>query len=271
MKRNKKLPEDSLDFQQNILCSNLSFAGSEAYKLLRTNILFSFSDDDQKCKVIGVTSSERGEGKSVTSVNLAYSLAQMGKTVLLLEADLRLPNVAKRMNLKVEPGLSDLLVGRASGNDVLQHVEKFKNFFVISAGKVPPNPAELLGSRRMEQCVAAFTDSFEYVIVDLPPINIVSDALALTKLVSGYVFVVRQDFSTRQSVTEAIAKMHNVDAKLLGFVMTSVPAPGKGGRYSRSKYYSKNYRYSYGYGRRSRGEAKLAKGEETVAKPDLNV
>ena len=123
----------------------------------------------------------------------------------------------------------------------------------------------------MEQCVAAFTDSFEYVIVDLPPINIVSDALALTKLVSGYVFVVRQDFSTRQSVTEAIAKMHNVEAKLLGFVMTSVPAPGKSGRYSRSKYYSKNYRYSYGYGRRSRGEAKLAKGEETVAKPDLNV
>lgn len=124
--RKKNQKEATLEFQQSMLCNHLSFAGAEAYKLLRTNILFSFSDDERKCKVIAVTSSERGEGKSVTSVNLAYSLAQMGKTVLLLEADLRLPNVAKRMNLKAKPGLSDLLVGRANGNDVLQHVEKFK-------------------------------------------------------------------------------------------------------------------------------------------------
>lgn len=271
MKRKKNQMESTLEFQQNILCNHLSFAGAEAYKLLRTNILFSFSDDDQKCKVIGVTSSERGEGKSVTSVNLAYSLAQMGKNVLLLEADMRLPNVAKRMNLKAEPGLSDLLVGRANGSDVLQHVEKFKNFFVISAGKVPPNPAELLGSHRMEKCVEAFTDSFEYVIIDLPPVNIVSDALALTKLVGGYVFVVRQDFSTRQSVTEAIAKMHNVEAKLLGFVLTSVPVPGKSSRYRRSKYYSGNYRYSYGHSHRGKGEVNLAQGEGEPVRPVLHV
>lgn len=183
---------------------------------------------------------------------------------------MRLPNVAKRMDLKTAPGLSDLLVGRASGNDVLQHVEKFKNFFVISAGNVPPNPSELLGSRRMERCVAAFTDSFEYVIIDLPPVNVVSDALALSKLVNGYVFVVRQNYSTRQAVSEAIAKMRIVDAKLLGFVMTSVPVSGKSYRYRRSKYY--NYGYGYHrYSRRPKGEAALAKDEGEAVTPDLHV
>ena len=108
------------------------------------------------------------------------------------------------------------------------------------------------------------------MIIDLPPVNIVSDALALTKLVGGYVFVVRQDFSTRQSVTEAIAKLHNVEARILGFVLTSVPVSGKSYKYRRSKYYGSSYRNGYG-NRHGRGDVKFAKGEGEAVRPDLNV
>lgn len=240
-KRNVK-DSVSLDEQKRMLCDNLSFAGAEAYKLLRTNILFSFPEE-KKCKIIGVTSSMRGEGKSFTSINLAYSLAQMGKTVLLLEADMRLPNIAKRLGLNATPGLSDLLVGTANGEEVLQHVGRFIKFFAITAGNVPPNPSELLGSARMQDCVLATADSFEYVIIDLPPVNVVSDALALSKMIDGYVFVVRQDYATRQSVTEAMNKMSIVEAKVLGFVMNAVGSGGK------SYGYRKGSRYGYDYGK----------------------
>ena len=131
-----------------MLGENLSFAASEAYKLLRTNLDFALSDE-QKCRIIGMTSSMRGEGKSTTTLNLAYSIAEAGKLVLVIEADMRLPTYTKRLHIQTKKGISNLLAGQCTGADVLSRCELHKNMWVIPAGDIPPNPSELLGSEQM--------------------------------------------------------------------------------------------------------------------------
>lgn len=223
----------------------LSFAAAEAYKLLRTNLTFSLPDESG-CQIIGVTSAMRGEGKSTTSINTAYSIAQTGQRVLLLEADLRLPNISKRLNVNQRPGMSNLLAGQCKGSDVLQPSGLMENLWVIVAGDVPPNPAELLGSRQMRVMVESLAKSFDVIIIDLPPVNVVSDALIVSKLVSGMMVVVRQDYCDRASVTEVVRKLRFAETKILGFVMTG------------SSVHKKNYKryadYDYG-GKKPGGKA----------------
>ena len=140
-----------------MLGENLNFAASEAYKLLRTNLDFALSDE-QKCRIIGITSSMRGEGKSTTTLNLAYSIAEAGKLVLVIEADMRLPTYTKRLNIQTKKGISNLLAGQCTGADVLSRCELHKNMWVIPAGNIPPNPSELLcnGCFRSARCIEAY-------------------------------------------------------------------------------------------------------------------
>lgn len=225
-----------------MLCENLSFAGAEAYKMLRTNLLFSLPDE-QKCRVIGITSSVSGEGKSTTAINLAYVFAQAGKSVLLLEADMRRPNIARRLQLKSTPGLSNLLAGMSDA--VIQQSKQHTNLYVISAGDVPPNPSEMLGSNRMKNCIETLAQRFDFIFVDLPPVNVVTDALSLCRIVDGFVFVIRQDYSTRAAIRDAVRQLDIVGAKVLGFVMNS---SGRGSKnYRQGKYgkYGKNYSNHY--------------------------
>lgn len=197
----------------------LNFAAAEAYRLLRTNLNFSLPDKDG-CKIIGVTSALQGEGKSTTAVNLAYTMAQTGHRVLLLEADLRLPTLAKRMGIQEKPGLANLLVGQCSGNDIIRNSGMLKNFWVATAGDIPPNPAELLGSDRMSKTVQALSEVCDVLIVDLPPVTAVSDALIVSKLVDGMVLVVRQNFCERWALETTVRQLRFADAKILGFIMT---------------------------------------------------
>ena len=241
----------TVEEQGSILCDSLSFAGAEAYKRLRTNLLLSFPEK-QQCRVLGITSAVRGEGKSVTAINLAYTFAQTGKKVLLVEADMRLPNHAKRLGLKETPGLSNLLVGMAKGSDVLQRTQQLNNFYVITAGDVPPNPSELLGAERMKECIQAFTESFDIVIVDLPPVDVVTDALTISRQVDGFVFVVRQEYSERALVARALDQLSIVEARILGIVMNQAIAKGKNYRYHK-KYDS--YHYEYGEGVQKNADA----------------
>lgn len=239
------------------ICGDLSFAASEAYKLLRTNIQFSFPGNDG-CKVIGITSSKRGEGKSTTAINLAYSFACDGKKVLLLESDLRLPNIAKRLKLRERPGLSDYLVGTIKGNEGLQRSEIAKGTYVVTAGLIPPNPSELLGSASMESWITAFKEVFDYIIIDLPPVNIVSDPLVVSKFIDGYAFVVRKEYSTRQDVLSAMEKMSVVGAKVLGFVFNSCDedSPFSGLTDKQGKKYGKYGKYArYGYDKSGYGKS----------------
>lgn len=222
MWKRKKRRQQGLESNEEVcqlLGDNLNFATAEAYKLLRTNLNFSFPDG-AKCMVIGVTSAVSGEGKSVTSANIAYTMAQSGRRVLLLEADMRLPTLAGRLHIRRKPGLSNLLAGQCSGNDILQKTQLQPNLWVAAAGDIPPNPAELLGSGRMAATLEALSVHFDVVIVDLPPVTAVADALVVSKQVDGMVIVVRQDYSDRISVEETVRQLRFAEARILGFVMT---------------------------------------------------
>lgn len=227
--KNKNRNRDlmTLEDTRKTLGNNLSFAAAEAYKLLRTNLSFALPGD-KKCKIIGVTSSLKGEGKSTTSVNIAYTMAQSGGKVLLIEADLRLPTLAKRLRIKSRPGLSNLLAGQCSGSEALQSSGLLSNLWVMTAGDIPPNPAELLGCNNMSVALNALSDVFDVIIVDLPPVTAVTDAVLMSSLTDGTLIVVRQDYADRASVDATVRQLRFTDNKILGFVMTGADTQKKG-------------------------------------------
>ena len=137
----------------------LNFEGREAYNLLRTNLMFSVKRNNRKARVIGVTSSVHGEGKSLTTINLAYSIAESGKKVILVECDLRLPTLRKKLGLPKTTGLSNLLAGINSENATLHKDVLIKNFDVVQAGDIPPNPSELLGSNQFTVLIDNLAES----------------------------------------------------------------------------------------------------------------
>lgn len=238
-------PETELTFGQK-----MPFAAKEAYKLLRTNLLFSLPETAEgKGHVIAVTGSLRGEGKSTTTVNLASTLAEQGARVLIMECDLRLPSLHKKMKVKPKPGLSNVLVTRDDPMPYVQTVEvgrfneELITFDVLTAGDIPPNPSELLGSNRMRRRVEQLAGCYNFVLLDLPPVTAVTDALVATKIVDGVVMVVRNDHTDSGSLKEAMRQLKLVDAKILGFVYTCAGS-GSGGYRGYRKYYKK-YKYRY--------------------------
>lgn len=235
----------------------LNFGASEAYKLLRANLAFSLPDNS-KSKVIGVTSSLRGEGKSTTAINLAYTMAETGKKVLLIEGDMRLPVLSRRLGLNQTPGLSNLLAGQNSGNEVLQNSGLLNTLKVITSGAIPPNPAELLDSNQMETTLKVMREYFDVVIVDLPPVTAVSDALAVSRFIDGIIVVVRQDYCDKKALDQTVATLKFSEAKILGFVMTDSNQQQKS---------SKNKKGGYGanYGYTSKRPAKRRKTDDEAA------
>ena len=220
---------------------NLDFTATEQYKLLRTNLDFTLPEDE-KCPIIGVTSSMRGEGKSTTAVNLSYVLAEKGNKVLLIDGDLRIPSVAKKMEIENSPGLTDLLMGKGANISDFQS-ELLKNWFILPSGHIPPNPSELLGSRRMESVLEELKKVFDYIVIDLPPVNIVSDALSIAGLITGMILVVREDYTEKKELERCVRQLKLSNVKVLGCVMNETKT-GKGSYRNYRKYrYYKNYRY----------------------------
>lgn len=241
----------SIAEQRKMLGTNLNFAVSEAYKLLRANLLFSLPDNDDKCKIFGITSSMPSEGKSTTAVNLALSIAETGKRVLLIEGDMRLPVMSKRLETRRAPGLSNLLAGLCTDKEAVCESGLSNNLFVIVGGDIPPNPSELLGSDRMAKLVEALAHGFDYIIFDLPPLTSVSDGLVLSKLLDGMIVVVRRDYCDQQSLAETVRQLEFQKIKILGFVLTRSETGKKVyKKYKKSGYnYGYNYGYGYGYGK----------------------
>lgn len=215
--------------------ANVNFAAAEAYKLLRTKLQFSFSDENES-HVIGVSSALSGEGKSLSSVNLAYSLAQLNKRVILVDCDMRRPTLAEKLKIKKAPGLSSLLTGQSGMMDVIQRRE-FNHgeymFHVISAGTNPPNPIELLSSKRMEKMLESLRKGFDYIILDLPPVCEVSDAMSVADKTDGMLLVVRQDHCNRMVLADALRQFEFVDTKILGVVFNCNNEPSGKGYYKR--------------------------------------
>lgn len=223
--------------RQYILNDKTSFVVQEAYKTLRTNIMFALPGKD--CKCIGVTSPVSGEGKSTTAVNLALSLAQIGKRVLLIDCDLRLPTVATKLNLRSYPGLSDFLIGEVRIDEAIRNVEKY-GIHVLPASNIPADPTGLLDSKQMEHLFVALRRNYEYVIVDLPPVTVVSDALIISKCLDGYLLAVQEKKTKHRTVAEAIRNLQFADARILGTVVTC------------GAYYDKQYSEYYKKHRRKR-------------------
>lgn len=219
---------------ENLLTETSPFAVQEAYKTIRTNIMFSIPDE--KCKKILITSALQGEAKSTTAVNLSIAFAQNKSKVLLLDGDLRLPTDALKLSAKKTPGLTNLLVGMCSLDDAIQHLPN--GLDLMTAGDVPPNPSELLGSLKMEQVMKDLESRYEYIIIDAPPIGVVTDATILSKMTSGVILVVRQGIATRECINEALEKLEFVNAKVLGMVMT-------GAINEKTRSYKKGYGYGY--------------------------
>jgi capsular exopolysaccharide synthesis family protein len=243
--------------QPAMVGSGISFAAAEAYKVLRTKLQFSFADERTN-RIIGVSSAVASEGKSLTAVNLAHSMSQLGKKVLLIDCDMRCPTVHQKLPVKKAPGLSDYLSGQVAANLIIQPcgMESDGNaFHVISAGRIPPNPVELLSSKKMEKTLEALRESYDYIILDLPPVGEVGDALAVAKQTDGMLLLVRQGVCSRPALNAAARQFEFIDAKILGIVYNCVPEDNAG--------YKKNYykKYGKGYYRRYKYAASQAKSE----------
>lgn len=223
---------------------NLNFSTTEAYKLVRTNIMFSFPDEGMG-HIIGVTSSIQAEGKSSASCNIAYALSEAGGRVLLMDGDLRRPSIASKLGIERLPGLTNLLVSKMGYQEVIQQCALAPNMDILTSGDIPPNPSELLTSNRMEKLIETLRKEYDYIIVDLPPVALVSDALAISKLLDGVVMVVRQGVSDQQMLAVAMRQLDMVNARVLGFVYRDVDGTDKkyGLRYGKkySKYYHRYY------------------------------
>lgn len=227
--------------QVELVGGNISFAAAEAYKLLRTKLQFSFADEGN-CRVIGVSSALTGEGKSLSSANLAYSVSQLGKRVLLVDCDMRRPSLAEKLPIRKTPGLSDFLSGQIQADKLLQLCgikDDEQAFHAISAGSMPPNPMELLSSARMSKMLDLLRQRYDYIILDLPPVGEVGDALAVAKLTDGMLIVVRQNYCDRIALNSAIRQFEFVDAKILGIVFNCTTEDGS--RYGKP-YYRKYYK-----------------------------
>ena len=236
--------------------SRISFAASEAYKLLRTKLQFSFVDEND-CHIIGVSSALAGEGKSLSSVNLAHSLAQLDKRVLLIDCDLRRPSLSAKLPIQKVPGLSNYLTRQVSMDEVIQKYTSESGecaFDVISSGRNPPNPIELLSSERMERALRKLRDSYDYIILDLPPVGEVSDALVAAKLADGILLVVRQNYCDRTVLSSAAEQFAFVEARILGIVLNCTTEEGHSyGKHYRS--YRRYYRrYAGAYARETKSQ-----------------
>jgi len=261
-KKNEAHPVVRPQEEEKTFGGGMNFAASEAYRLLRTNLLFAlpFSSlkNGETCRVVGITSSMSGEGKSTTALNLGYVLAESGKRVLVVEADMRLPTISKRLKIEQKNGLSNLLAGLCTEKEITHPSGIQERLWIMTTGAAPPNPSELLGSERMKMMIRNVSGDYDFIILDLPPVNEVSDALVASRLTHGMIMVVRQDYATRSSVGEAMRQMATVGVKLLGFVMTY--ADTQGGKYKYGKYgkYGK-YAYSYENAKESKDKKKPIK------------
>ena len=214
------------------------FAIVESYKAARTNIMFSLSSSESKA--FAVTSYSKGEGKSTVSSNLAISFAKMEKRVLLIDCDLRRPNVHNIFKLENVTGVSNI-IGKMGDFDEAVHREVLPNLDILTSGTIPPNPSELLCSPRFVKLVERLKDEYDYIVFDPPPVGVVADALLLKDLVAGFVVVIRERSTTHGDVQNLLESARLADCKLLGFAKVGCISSRKRRRRGYGYYYYQYY------------------------------
>ena len=240
--------EQSFAAQRRMLLGpNSSFYVQEAYNTLRTNIRFAIPGDG--CKRLCLTSGLASEGKSTTILNMAISFAETGSKVLLIDGDMRRPSQAKLLIEKASPGLSNVLAGLCDAEVAIRRNVK-PNMDVLFAGEIPPNPLELLGNARMKELMNTMSKRYDVILVDTPPVSVVSDACEVANVTDGVLFLVRQNKTEKEAVSRGIKQLELSNARLLGFVMNGVLDEGvKGYKYRYRYRYRYRYKYRYQYGK----------------------
>lgn len=195
-------------------------AVSEAYRTLRTNL--DFASLDQACKTLVVTSAGVGEGKSTTLANLAVVSAQAGRRVILVDADLRRPTLHQVFGLDNEQGLTTAMMDESALASPPLQAAGVQGLSVLTSGPLPPNPADLMGSRRMEEVIAALAEQADQVLFDTPPVVAVTDAAVLATKVDGVLLVISAGKTRREYARTAVQRLEQINARLVGTVLTNV-------------------------------------------------
>ena len=221
------------------MSDKVKFAIVESYKSARTNLMFSLSAVDKK--LFAVTSYSKGDGKSTVSANLAISFSKTDKKVLLIDCDLRRPNVHNIFKVSNEQGLSNVIGKMVTVEEVI-HKDVIPNLDVLPSGTIPPNPSELMCSNSFVSLVNRLSEEYDYIIFDTPPIGVVADALLLKDLIAGFVLVVRERDTTHGDVRKLIDSINLADSKALGIIKVGCTFGSKTGK---KGYYYYQYYYYY--------------------------
>ncbi|MBO5561461.1 MAG: polysaccharide biosynthesis tyrosine autokinase [Firmicutes bacterium] len=253
---------------ESLINDKTVFTVSESYKTMRTNTMFALSPFDKK--IISVTSANAAEGKSTTTANLAISFSQTESKVLLIDADLRKPTQHKLFEVNNKTGLSTVL-GKMNTveNSIIKGVRE--NLDLMPAGPIPPNPSELLASQQFENMINELAQQYDYVIIDTPPVNVVSDVLVMSKAITGVLFVTMHGETTYDSIESGLQKLEMAEVNVLGFILNNITAAHTGKYYSyKYKYGYSRYGYGYGYGYSYGGYDRPYESEEDKADPDTS-
>lgn len=235
-----------------ITISNSMSPVAEAYRTLRTNI--QFSSIDKKVQVVCVTSTGPGEGKSTVASNLAVVTAQAGKKTLLIDCDQRKPRQHKIFGVSNENGLSNLLADESNFALAVQKTG-VDNLLILAAGTKPPNPSELLSSSKMKNFIGSLRSQLDFIIIDTPPLLMVTDAQLLSSYIDGYILTVASGEADRDAAAKAKELLDNVNGKILGVVLNKINLNGKG-------YYGYYGKYYYGVDGEKHKDRSLKKGRK---------
>ena len=223
------------------------FSISEAYRTIRTNLMFSLAPKEKK--IVVVSSSMPSEGKSTTCANLAIAMAQTSAKVMLVDGDLRKPVQHRIFGVENSKGLSSLLGGFDTVAEAVKR-NVVKNLDLLTSGMLPPNPSELLGSKNMEILMGKMSEYYDYILIDSPPINLVTDAIVLSGHSAGILMVVRAGHTTLEDIDRAIAALNSAHGEILGTVVSDVDAFGNS-YYKKSGYYYYASEYDQAYRERT--------------------
>ena len=244
LKFNKKGGANSIHTTDStkLLTAASTFAVKEAYNSIRTNLLF--TQQGEKCPIFVVTSPTANNGKTINSANLAINFAQMGKKTLVIDADMRNPSLHKLFSLSSGNGLSEILAGLTDNITVTK--TDIENLSVLTSGKIPPNPTELLSSPRMDKLLDFVKEHYDCVFIDTPPVNIVTDATVFSQKATGYVIIVKTDTTNVPELKTTVSTLQGINANILGFILNDANSEKKK-YYSYYRKYSRNYSYNYKY------------------------
>ncbi|MBR5542543.1 MAG: CpsD/CapB family tyrosine-protein kinase [Oscillospiraceae bacterium] len=228
--------------KSELLSEDSPFIITEAYKSMRTNLMFMLSENK---KVVAFTSAMANEGKTTTCLNMGIAFAQTGNKTLIIDMDMRKPRVHRYFEIPSSPGLSDRL-GNFTKELPISKTE-YDNLYVLPVGTIPPSPPELLMSSALDGILEKLKDEYDYIFIDTPPIHVVTDLAIIASKLDGIVFIVRENETLIEVVKQSIENLERVSAKVLGFIVNDSVGDSLFSQYRYRRKYKARYGYTYGY------------------------